>query len=162
SGTILSMVPLLVMPLVTILLVCSLTTRNPTAVGGEKVATDPKPLSGIMTVTRHPMMVGFALWAVSHLVANGDLASVILFGGLLILSVGGMFHIDYRRSVTLGSDWGPIALTTSITPFLAVIQGRTKLDWAGIGLLRVVAGLALYAGLIFGHPWIAGVPVMMH
>jgi uncharacterized membrane protein len=162
SPPILSMVPVLIMPLVTILLVCSLTTRNPTAVGGEKVATDPKPLSGIMTVTRHPMMVGFALWAVSHLVANGDLASVILFGGLLILSVGGMFHIDYRRSVTLGSDWGPIALTTSMTPFLAVIQGRTKLDWAGIGLWRVAAGLALYAGLIFGHPWIAGVPVMMH
>ncbi len=33
---------------------------------------------------RHPMLTGFAVWALAHLLVNGDLASVILFGGLLI------------------------------------------------------------------------------
>ena len=32
---------------------------------------------------RHPQLTGFSLWAVAHLLVNGDLASLILFGGLL-------------------------------------------------------------------------------
>lgn len=158
----LAMVPVILMPIATILLVCSLTTRNPTAVGGDRIAREPKPVSGIMTVTRHPMMVGVAIWAVAHLLSNGDAASAILFGGLLFLAVGGMLHIDHRRAVTLGGDWGPIALTTGIIPFSAAIQGRTSVDWAGIGLWRPAAGLGLYAALLFGHPWIAGVSVLPH
>jgi uncharacterized membrane protein len=156
----LAMVPVFVMPIVCVLFVCAVTTRNPTAIGGERVAQDPKPLGGIMTVTRHPMMVAFALFAAAHMVVNGDAASLILFGALLVLTVGGMLHIDHRRGATLGSDWGPIALTTGIVPFMAAVQGRTKIDWGGIGLARVAGGLALYAALVFGHPWIAGVPIV--
>ena len=33
---------------------------------------------------RHPQLLGFSLWAVSHLLVNGDRASVVLFGGLLV------------------------------------------------------------------------------
>lgn len=157
-----AMVPVLLMPIASILLVCALTTRNPTAVGGDKIAREPKPVTGIMTVTRHPMMVGVAIWAVAHLLSNGDAASIILFGGLLFLAVGGMLHIDHRRSATLGGDWGPIALTTGIVPFAAAIQGRISIDWAGIGLWRPAAGLVLYVALLLGHPWFAGVAVMPH
>lgn len=32
---------------------------------------------------RHPMLIGFVLWAVAHILVNGDLPSLILFGGLL-------------------------------------------------------------------------------
>lgn len=154
------MVPVVVMPFAAILHIAGLTSRNVTAVGGERHASDPKPTGGITTISRHPMMVGFSLWAISHLVANGDAASVILFGGLLVLSIGGILHIDHRRQVTLGADWGPIALTTSIIPFVAALQGRTKVDWAGIGLWRVAAGLALYVALLYGHKWISGVSIL--
>jgi uncharacterized membrane protein len=157
-----AMVPVVLMPIAAILLVCSVTTRNPTAVGGDRIVREPKPVSGIMTVTRHPMMVGVAIWAVSHLLSNGDAASIILFGGLLLLAVGGMLHIDHRRAATLGGDWGPVALTTGIVPFWAAIQGRVSVDWSGIGLWRPLAGLALYAALLYGHPWIAGVAVLPH
>ncbi|SEP14500.1 NnrU protein [Salinihabitans flavidus] len=48
----------------------------------------PGPKKGaIFYRMRHPMQTGFALWAVSHLLVNGDLASVILFGGLGLWSV---------------------------------------------------------------------------
>ncbi len=33
---------------------------------------------------RHPMLMGFATWAIAHLLVNGDVASVVLFGGLLL------------------------------------------------------------------------------
>lgn len=155
----LSMLPVILLPFSFILIVCSVTSRNPTAVGGERLLHDPNPVQGIMTVTRHPMMVGIALWAATHLLVNGDVASVILFGGILVLSIGGMIHIDHRRRILAGSSWGPMALSTSIVPFLAVVQGRTRIDWAGIGLVRVVIGLAVYAGFVFAHPWIAGVSI---
>ena len=45
----------------------------------------PAPKRGkLLAGMRHPMLTGFSIWAVVHLLVNGDLASMILFGGLLI------------------------------------------------------------------------------
>jgi len=49
------------------------------AVGGPK-----GPRVWIGTKLRHPQLTGFSLWAVAHLLVNGDVPSFILFGGLLI------------------------------------------------------------------------------
>ena len=38
----------------------------------------------VTRLTRHPQLIGFSLWAVAHLLVNGDLPSVVLFGGLLL------------------------------------------------------------------------------
>lgn len=157
-------IPILVMPFASILAVGGLTQPSPTLVGGEATLDPEAPLSparGFLSITRHPFLWGAALWALSHLAANGDAASMVMMGGILVLSLGGMAHIDHRRAQTLGSTWGPIALTTSLVPFVAVIQGRCRLDWAGIGWWRPLAGLLLYAVLLFGHRFIAGVPVLM-
>jgi len=159
---VLRVVPLVVMPFASILLVAALTTPNPTMVGGEKVL-DGRPESvavGILTVTRHPFLWAAALWAASHLFVRGDAASLILMGGILVLSLGGMAHIDSRREAALGSDWGPVALTTSRVPFKAVLQGRCKLDLAGVGWARALGGLALYALLLLGHGWLFGAPIL--
>ena len=49
--------------------------------------TSPAPKRGkLVAGMRHPMQTGFALWAIAHLLVNGDLASVILFGTLLAWS----------------------------------------------------------------------------
>lgn len=150
------------MPFAAILAVGGMTTPSPTLVGGEALEekAGSRPLvQGFVTVTRHGFLCGTALWALAHLAANGDAATTILAGGILLLSVGGMWHIDRRRQETMAAAWGPIALTTSQLPFLAALQGRTRIDWRGIGLWRPLAGLLLYAGLYLGHPYIAGVPV---
>jgi uncharacterized membrane protein len=149
--------PIVLMPFACILVVAGVTTSNVTMFAGERYADGPRPVWGIVTVTRHPALWGIALWAVVHLLANGDAASMILFGGMAVLCFGGMAHIDQRRRVTLGSAWGPVALTTSVVPFLAAAQGRTHIDWAGIGAWRVTGGLALYAALILTHGWAIGV-----
>ena len=149
--------PIALMPFACILVVAGVTTSNVTMFAGERYADGPRPVWGIVTVTRHPALWGIALWSVVHLLANGDLSSVILFGGLAVLSFGGMAHIDQRRRATLGSAWGPVALTTSVTPFVAALQGRTKIDWAGIGAWRVLGGIALYLALILTHIWAIGV-----
>lgn len=144
-------VPLAVMPLAMILLVCGYTTRNPMAVKQEKHfhANDPAP--GILKVTRHPIMWAIALWALSHLAANGDRASLIFFGGLAALALLGMPLMDHRRAETLGSAWGPFALTTSVIPFAAAIQGRAKPRLSEIGWWRIALGLALTVGALVAH-----------
>ena len=57
----------------------------------------------------------------------------------------------------MGSDWGPIALTTSAVTVLAHSQGRMGVDWKGIGLARLVMGIAFYAILVMGHQWAFGI-----
>lgn len=145
-------IPVLTMPFALLLVVGAYTTPNVTAVGGEsQSAEELDPAPGIMRITRHPFLMGATLWATSHLLANGDAASIVLFAAILVLSVGGMLHIDHRRRHAMGSTWGPIALTTSVIPFAAILSGRTKPDWAGIGLWRVAAALGLYVVLLVVH-----------
>jgi len=48
----------------------------------------PAPKRGkILSGIRHPMLTGFGIWAAAHLAVNGDLASVIMFGGLLVWAI---------------------------------------------------------------------------
>jgi uncharacterized membrane protein len=144
-------VPLFVMPFALILFVCSLTTRNPSMAGMER-AVDPQfAVGGILTVTRHPMLWSFALWALAHLPSNGDRASLWLFGSLALLALAGMAIIDRRKGEEIGAAWGPILMRTSAIPFLAALQGRTKIDWRGIGWWRPLLGLFLYALILGGH-----------
>ena len=48
-------------------------------------------------ITRHPFLWGIALWALAHLIANGRLADLILFGGLLVVALAGPLSIDAKR-----------------------------------------------------------------
>ncbi len=145
-----------------ILAVGGLTQRSPTLVGGDKPVAEgvTKPAQGFQSISRHCFLNATALWALGHLAANGDGAGIIMMGGVLLLSIAGMHHIDARRARSLGAAWGPIQLTTSCLPFYAVQQGRCRLDWQGIGWWRPLAGVALYAMLIGAHPHVIGVAVL--
>ncbi len=161
--TVLAWVPLVVMPVALLLVVCGVTTPSTTMVGGEAHLNDPAahdPTPGIMRITRHPFLWGTSLWAASHLLVNGDAAGIILMGGILVLSLGGMKHIDLRREASLGSAWGPVKLITSILPFAAVATGRTTIDWPGIGWWRPIMTLVIYAVLLLVHPWFIGVSAL--
>jgi len=161
---VLNWVPILVMPVAVFLVLAGITTTNPTLVGGEQRIAAGAPARrapGIISVTRHPFLWGTTLWAASHLAANGGAAQMIVMCGILVLSLGGMAHIDQRREAALGSDWGPIRMTTSVIPFAAILSGRCKLDWAGIGWWRPAGALVLYAALMHAHAWIIGVPVSL-
>jgi uncharacterized membrane protein len=85
------------------------------------------------------------------------MASLVLMGGLLALALGGMVLIDAKKRRRLGAKWARFAATTSIVPFGAILGGRARFDWAGIGWWRVGLGLAAYAFFLAVHPWFAGV-----
>ncbi|THD85083.1 hypothetical protein E7811_05020 [Aliigemmobacter aestuarii] len=58
--------------------------------------------TAITRKVRHPQLTGFKTWAVAHLLVNGDLASVILFGGLLAWAVVSVILINRAQP-----DWTP-------------------------------------------------------
>jgi uncharacterized membrane protein len=156
-----ALVPVAVMPLATILLVAGYSTRNPTAVGMERSAGADDPAPGLLRVTRHPVMWAIGLWATSHLIANGDLASLLFFGALAALALGGTVLIDRKKRLALGSNWSRLVELTSNLPFAALLTGRTSLRWRDIGPLRIAAGLLLYAVLYLAHPILTGMPVVV-
>lgn len=160
-GAIARRIPLVVMPGALILAVAGLTTRSATAVGGERLLDAEEPVNGIFTVTRHPFLWGAGLWAASHLAANGDAASLILFGGLGVLAFGGMPAIDHKRSLGSETGWKRYSARTSLLPFAAALTGRTRIDWRGIGWWRLALAVALYVAIAAGHGWLFGVPSLV-
>jgi uncharacterized membrane protein len=106
-------------------------------------------------------MWAIGVWAISHLVASGDASSVLFFGSLAALALGGTVLIDRKKQLALGSNWSRLVAITSNLPFAALAAGRAKLRWREIGILRITAGLLLYAVLYLAHPKFTGLPVMI-
>jgi uncharacterized membrane protein len=92
----------------------------------------------IKTALKHPMLVGVKLWAFAHLLSNGDLGSIVLFGSILAWAVAD--RISLKRRSDPGAPPIPI--------------GGWKND-----LVAVIAGTVVYLALGFVfHPLVIGVP----
>jgi uncharacterized membrane protein len=148
--------PVALMPLAVLLFVGSLTQANPTLAGMDKA--DPTRAGGILAVTRHPMLWSFAIWAILHVLANGDLGALIFFGGLAILSLGGAAAIDARKRRQWPAEtWTEFAGRTSFLPFAALLAGRARLEFSDIGWWRLALAAAVFAALLALHPVLFGV-----
>jgi uncharacterized membrane protein len=107
------------MPVAFLLVVAGLSGPNPTAVGQRPDPDAREPATGILRVTRHPFLWGVGLWAALHTLANGDLASLVFFGGFAALGVAGTFLIDAKRTRAGTQGWGVFLQRTSNVPFVA-------------------------------------------
>lgn len=148
------------MPFAAILLACGYLTRNPTAIGGGAVLDRPDPAPGIFKVTRHPIMWAIAIWAVLHMIAMGDGAAILFFGGLALLAIGGMLHIEARRARSGDERWRRFVAVTSFAPFVAALEGRTRISLRAIGWGRIAVGIAVYLVFLYGHEAVIGLSVI--
>jgi uncharacterized membrane protein len=147
------LVPLVVMPFAFVLIACGY-WRNPTMVGADKLLKSDDPARGMIRITRHPIMWGIMLWAGAHMLARGDVKSLIFFGAFLLLAAVGTLSMDARK--TSNPDWARFAAVTSHLPFVAIAQGRNRVVWREIGWVRPAAGLVLFAILLAAHPGLFG------
>jgi uncharacterized membrane protein len=93
----------------------------------------------IKAKVRHPMLAAIKFWALAHLIANGDLASIILFGSFLAYAVVDRILIKRRGEAA---------------PVLAVSEAEARRN----DLISLGAGLALYVAFLFWlHPLLIGV-----
>ena len=94
----------------------------------------------IYAAVKHPMLTGVKLWAAAHLLANGDLGSIILFGSFLGWAV--FDRISLKRRSDAGGPPIPV--------------GGVSND-----LIAVAVGIVAYLALAFAfHPVVIGVPVV--
>ncbi|MGH6641847.1 MAG: NnrU family protein [Bradyrhizobium sp.] len=94
----------------------------------------------IYTTLKHPMLTGVKLWAAAHLLANGDLGSIILFGSFLAWAV--FDRISLKRRPDSGAPPIPVG-------------------GPGNDLIAIAVGTVAYLALAFAfHPAVIGVPVV--
>lgn len=117
-------------------------------------------VSGMLRITRHPFLWGAAIWATGHLIVNGDSASFVLFGALLILALLGPLMIDGKRLRKMGEPYRAFMAQTSNVPFAAILSGRQKLNLGEIGWRRTLISVAVWAAVLFAHPFLFGVPAL--
>jgi len=93
--------------------------------------------SNIKLWVKQPMSIGIALWAIGHLLANGEKADIWLFGSILLLAA-----VDIVASAMRGK--------------VPHYEPRLRSD-----IIAVIVGIVLYLVFLFGfHPYILGVPVV--
>jgi uncharacterized membrane protein len=135
---------LLAMALACLLVTFAVGNPNPFSLGGGDPRRYDPERPGIVGLTRHPLLWAVALWAGAHLLANGDVAHALLFGGFLAMALGGIAMLDRRTRVRLGVEWPRLA------------RRRLPRWQAGDGL-RLLAAALLLAGLLVAHPAVIGV-----
>jgi uncharacterized membrane protein len=150
-------VALALMLLAFFLVVVGLTTPSPTLVGAEDLLDKENPVRGVLRITRHPFLMGVTLWALTHLVVNGDAAGLVLFGAMVVLCMVGAFSIDQKRREKLGDKWNDFASQTSVIPFAAILQGRNRLVLGELGWWRILLALAGFLGFLMYHARLFGV-----
>jgi uncharacterized membrane protein len=99
------------------------------------------PGNGFKIRLRHPMILSVKVWAFAHLLANGNLADLVLFGSLLVWSVLSFRAARMRDRASM------VGLMHSSGPFINLGS-----------ILTLVLGSALWLGLLMGgHLWLIGV-----
>jgi len=140
---------LAVMLLVCLIVTLSVGRPNPFSFGGARNADFDPGRPGIVRFTRHPLLVALALWAIAHLVANGDLAHILLFGTFAAFAILGGRLVDGRKRREMGAEWDRLWARVRAQPVAGQLS-RTS-------MLRFGLGLALYLALIALHPVVIGV-----
>ena len=107
-------------------------------------------------IVRHPMLWAIGLLGLAHLLANGEAAGVILFGGLALFGFVWQGLTDRRDAAIDPAGWAETRRTTSFWPFAKWRAGNDPVTFRPL-----IIGAIVYVALILLHPWLFGAPVLL-
>lgn len=114
-------VALVTSPLGFFFVLVGLTSPNPFSVTMRR---DGDAAGAIVRLTRHPVLIGFFLWSAGHVFSNGDVRSLVLFGGFAAFSLGGIAMAERRSRARLGPMWTRLSAGTSVVPAVGLFRAR--------------------------------------
>ncbi len=120
--------------------------RNP-ALPGARVSRGITP-TGVFAITRHPMMWGFASWAIVHLIVVATAKAMVLDGAILFLALAGSVAQDSKKRGLMGERWHEWSAQTAFFPFARGV--------ANPGALAMIGGTILFFVATWAHPVPAG------
>ena len=103
---------------------------------------------GVLGITRHPMMWGFALWAIVHAMMVATPKALVFDTAILFLALVGSVMQDRKKRALMGADWHDWTAQTAFFPFAHGLRNP--------GLFAFVAGTALFLIATWLHPFPVG------
>jgi uncharacterized membrane protein len=119
---------------------------NPALPGAAGPKGGPKR---VFAITRHPMMWGFALWAIVHLMVVATPKALVLDGAILLLAGVGAALQDRKKAGLLGGAWHEWTAQTAFWPFARGL--------ANPGAFALVGGTLLFLIATWLHPMPVGI-----
>jgi uncharacterized membrane protein len=129
---------------------------NPSLPGPPERANTARTASGVFAITRHPMMWGFALWALVHMLVSPQPKVLALTIAIGFLALFGSVGQDAKKAALMGDGWRDWARRTSFLPFANQISGRGEWGTAWPGRTVVLAGIAFWLIASYVHPLLGG------
>jgi uncharacterized membrane protein len=136
--------------LISLTLVVGANKGNPAMPGVGAEAISRAEAKGVFAVTRHPMMWGFAIWALSHILISPTPRTIVTAGTMGALGLLGSHLQDRKKEALLGAAWNEWESRTSFVPRLGKLAGIAPAIW--------VIALVLWLALSWLHVWLAYVP----
>ncbi len=133
-----------------VLFIGSLTPGNPAMPTPGAAAAARAGPSGVFHITRHPMMWGFALWAMSHILLWWSWRTVVIGLAILTLALLGAHFQDRKKRTLMGRDWIGWEAATSYWPRWSRLGAAGATIW--------IAAVVLWALLTWVHLPLAGIP----
>ncbi len=118
--------------------------RNPALPGVPDAMAGQAPF-GVFKATRHPMMWGFALWGVAHILVAPRIDNFIFAGSLVFLALVGSKAQEIKKRKLMGAQWdGWLRRTQFAVHPVALFQ---------VGIGPWIAGIILWAAATWAHPY---------
>lgn len=119
----------------------------PTPLAEAQARAEPK---GVFLVTRHPMMWGIGLWAISHIALMWSTRTLVTALAMGVLALVGARLQDAKKQALMGDAWAAWESKTSYWPRLS--------KFLSVGPVPLLAGTALWLAGSRLHLWQAGIP----
>lgn len=118
---------------------------NPALPGARGPSGPPR---GVFAITRHPMMWGFAIWAIVHVIVIGTPKALIFDGTIIFLALVGSAMQDRKKRALMGESWHEWTAQTGFWPFTRGLPSP--------GSFALIGGTVLFLIATWAHPMPAG------
>lgn len=108
--------------------------------GAAKIPSEPR---GVFRITRHPMMWGFGLWAITHVIANPTPSGLVIAEAIFVLAIFGAALQDYKKRQNYGPRWRDWERKSPFFPFTR--------GFAWPGTTPFVIGTILFFAATWAH-----------